>query len=166
MNKTSKERLKAVFLIESKEKWPSLPDHCRILKLPSDGTTNGLTQCVIKWIQLNGHHAERISNMGRMVDTRKVVKNVVGQVGMIGSKKWIKGSGTNGTADISAIVRTKTGEVIPWKIEIKFGKDRQSEVQKQYQNTIIRSGGRYSIVRDFDGFLQEWDLMNINNINE
>jgi hypothetical protein len=96
-----------------------------------------------------------------MIDTSRTVTNVVGQTGVIGGKKWIKGTGTNGTADISAIVRTKTGIVIPWKIEIKFGKDKQSEVQKQYQNTIIRSGGRYSIVRDFDGFLDEWDSMNI-----
>ena len=97
-----------------------------------------------------------------MIDTSRTVTNVVGQTGVIGGKKWIKGSGTNGTADISAIVKDKTGQVIPWKIEIKFGKDRQSEAQKQYQNTIIRSGGRYSIVRDFDGFLDEWDSLNIN----
>jgi hypothetical protein len=161
MNRISKERLKAVYLIESKQKWPSLPDHCRIIKLPSDSTTNGLTQCVIKWIQLNGHHAERISNTGRMIDTSRTVTNVVGQTGVIGGKKWIKGTGTNGTADISAIVRTKSGQVIPWKIEIKFGKDRQSEAQKQYESTINKVGGRYSIVRDFDGFLEEWDSLNL-----
>jgi hypothetical protein len=134
-------------------KYPSIPSHCRTFKIPTDTTANGLTQCVIKWIQLNGYHAERISNTGRIVDTRKVITNVVGQVGMTGSKKWIKGSGTNGTADISATINGKSV-----KIEIKFGKDRLSQAQLEYGNSIERAGGIYLIVRDFDQFLEWWDL--------
>ena len=126
MNKDSKKRLKELFIKESFRKYPSLPDIARGVKLPSDNSTNGLTQCVLKWIQLSGFHAERINNTGRMIDNRKEVANVLGQKGLIGSQKWIKGTGTNGTADISAIVKS-----IAWKIEIKFGNDRQSEDQKK-----------------------------------
>lgn len=120
----------------------------------SDSTTNGLTQCVIKWIQLNGYQAERISNTGRMIDTSRKVTNVVGQVGIIGGKKWIKGTGTNGTADISATIQGRSV-----KIEIKFGADRLSQDQIEYGNNVTRAGGIYLVVRDFDQFVVWWDLI-------
>lgn len=120
----------------------------------SDSTTNGLTQCVIKWIQLNGYQAERISNTGRMIDTSRKVTNVVGQVGIIGGKKWIKGTGTNGTADISATIQGRSV-----KIEIKFGADRLSQDQIEYGNNVTRAGGVYLVVRDFDQFVVWWDLI-------
>lgn len=120
----------------------------------SDSTTNGLTQCVIKWIQLNGYQAERISNTGRIIDTSRKVTNVVGQVGIIGGKKWIKGTGTNGTADISATIQGRSV-----KIEIKFGADRLSQDQIEYGNNVTRAGGVYLVVRDFDQFVGWWDLI-------
>lgn len=120
----------------------------------SDSKTNGLTQCVIKWIQLNGYQAERISNTGRMIDTSRKITNVVGQVGIIGGKKWIKGTGTNGTADISATIQGRSV-----KIEIKFGADRLSQDQIEYGNTVTRAGGIYLVVRDFDQFVVWWDLI-------
>ena len=120
----------------------------------SDSKTNGLTQCVIKWIQLNGYQAERISNTGRMIDTSRKVTNVVGQVGIIGGKKWIKGTGTNGTADISATIQGRSV-----KIEIKFGADRLSQDQIEYGNNVTRAGGVYLVVRDFDQFVVWWDLI-------
>jgi hypothetical protein len=64
--------------------------------------------------------------------------------------KWTPGQSTKGTADISATIRGRSV-----KIEIKYGKDRQSDVQKQYQASIERAGGVYIIVRDFDSFV-EW----------
>lgn len=120
----------------------------------SDSKTNGLTQCVIKWIQLNGYQAERISNTGRIIDTSRKVTNVVGQVGIIGGKKWIKGTGTNGTADISATIQGRSV-----KIEIKFGADRLSQDQIEYGNNVTRAGGVYLVVRDFDQFVVWWDLI-------
>lgn len=120
----------------------------------SDSKTNGLTQCVIKWIQLNGYQAERISNTGRMIDTSRKITNVVGQVGIIGGKKWIKGTGTNGTADISATIQGRSV-----KIEIKFGADRLSQDQIEYGNNVTRAGGVYLVVRDFDQFVVWWDLI-------
>lgn len=150
MTRTNRQRFADLLLEESRQKYPNLPDYARAITVPSDSTTNGLTKCVIKWIELNGYQAERINSTGRYIDTRKVVTNVVGQQALIGSGKWIKSSGTVGTADISSVIKGRSV-----KIEIKFGKDRQSPEQKDYQAAIERAGGVYLIVRDFDRFV-EW----------
>jgi hypothetical protein len=66
--------------------------------------------------------------------------------------KWTPGQGTKGTADISATIRGRSV-----KIEVKYGKDRQSDAQKQYQEDIERAGGVYIIARDMDQFLDWFD---------
>lgn len=38
-------------------------------------------------------------------------------------------------------------------IEIKYGKDRQSERQYKFEQDVKRQGGRYFIVKDFEDFL-------------
>ena len=101
-----------------------------------------------------GYQAERISNTGRYIDSKKMVKDIQGQTKQIGSGQYIPGTGTNGTADISATIKGKS-----IKIEVKFGKDRQSEAQKEYQTTIERSGGVYYIAKDFESFYQFYQTL-------
>ena len=115
----------------------------------TDRTANGLTKAIVKWINLNGYQAERISTSGRWVDNSKVVTDVLGNQKKIGSGKYIKGSGTKGSADISATIKGKS-----IKIEVKIGKDRQSEAQIEYQKAIERAGGIYFIAKDFDSFYE------------
>ena len=113
----------------------------------TDKTANSLTKAIVKWINLNGYQAERISTSGRWVDNSKVVTDVLGNQKKIGSGKYIKGSGTKGSADISATIKGKS-----IKIEVKIGKDRQSEAQVEYQKAIERAGGIYFIAKDFTSF--------------
>lgn len=115
-----------------------------------ENSANELTKSVIAFLKYHGWQAERISNMGRYIDNSKTFTDVIGRTRKIGSGKYIKGSGTNGTADISATIRGRS-----CKIEIKYGKDRQSDVQKQYQADIERAGGIYVIVKDWSMFT-EW----------
>jgi hypothetical protein len=138
LNEMAFERLKAV---------STMPTHCIPRPKFSDSSANNLTKAIIKYIELMGYQAERINNTGRYVDTKKMVKDIQGQTKQIGSGKYIPGTGTNGTADISATIKGKSV-----KIEVKFGKDRQSEAQKDYQATIERSGGIYYIAKDFESF--------------
>lgn len=56
---------------------------------------------------------------------------------------------TVGTADISATIRGRSV-----KIEVKIGRDRQSEAQKRYQASIEAAGGIYYIARNIDDFMQ------------
>jgi hypothetical protein len=66
--------------------------------------------------------------------------------------QWTKGTGTPGSADISATIKGRSV-----KIEVKYGKDRQSDAQKAYQKAIEEAGGVYVIARDFEGFLNFYE---------
>ena len=143
-------------LIELKRKqlrseYPNIPDHAVPTPKYTDKTANKLTKCVVDFINLSGGQAERISNTGRYVDERVKYKDTLGHTKVIGSGKWIKGSGTLGTADISAVINGRSV-----KIEVKIGKDRQSEHQKKYQQSIERAGGLYWIVKTFDDFYEQY----------
>jgi hypothetical protein len=107
-----------------------------------DDRSNDLTRCVIDWINFNNYQAERINSTGRQIKIK-------------GHSKWIPGSQTIGTADISATIKGRS-----IKIEIKCaatGDRYQSEDQKKYQSMIERAGGVYIIVKDFQGFY-DWYL--------
>ena len=128
----------------------------------SDAKANGLTQCALEFLQWNGHQAERINTTGRRIDNTKVVTDVLGRKRQVGSVEWIKGTGTKGSADISATIKptwSKFGVSI--KIEVKIGKDRQSVHQKKYEQDINSAGGVYIIIKNL-GDLMEWydDFMN------
>lgn len=139
----------------AREKYPMIKPEWLAPRKYRDDSANALTKCVIDFLRLKGWQAERISNTGRPVDGRKSFVDVMGNTRSIGRMTWIKGTGTKGTADISATVAGKS-----LKIEIKYGSDRQSPAQKQYQADVEKSGGIYLIVRDFAGFY-EWYQQNI-----
>ena len=137
-------------------KYPNMPiDYIPLYKY-TDKTANGLTRCIIDYLEFNGCQAERISTTGRMVDNTKTFTNVLGITKQIGSKKWIKGSGTKGSADISATINGKSV-----KIEVKIGKDRQSEHQIKYQQSIEKSGGIYLIAKSFEDFIKQCNIREI-----
>jgi len=152
MNKENKKRLVDLYVAAHKTKYPSVPDYAIPIPKYSDSKTNGLTKCVIAFINLSGFQAERISNSGRYIDNKKTFVDVVGRNRTVGSGKWIPGSGTPGTADISSTIMGRSV-----KIEIKFGNDKQSPAQKRYQEMIESAGGIYIIVKTFDQFIQWYD---------
>ncbi len=149
---SSIKRLKDLYMIEHYKRLPNIPQNARFAPKFSDKTANGLTKCIITFLKLSSWQAERIGSSGRVIDRSKVVTNCIGQTRRIGSAQWIKGSGTNGTADISATI---SGRSV--KIEVKIGHDRQSDVQKEYQRQIEAAGGVYLIAKDFYSFLQWYD---------
>jgi hypothetical protein len=116
----------------------------------SDKTANGLTKAVIAWINLNGGMAERIGSGGRYLPGKSISRGFYGNVNTKG--KFIPSTTTNGTADISSIIKG-----VSWKIEIKIGADRQSPAQKEYQRLIESSGGKYSIVKNFNDFITQYN---------
>ena len=151
MNKQNKLILTQLALTALKERYPSFPEHAIPIPKYSDATANGLTKCVIDFLNYSGHQAERISSMGRMLDKSKVVTDVLGRQRTIGSMQYIKGTSTNGTADISSIINGKSV-----KIEIKIGADRQSKAQKDYQIATEKAGGIYLITKSFDEFMIQY----------
>jgi hypothetical protein len=96
--------------------------------------------------------------MGRPIDNRKQVTDVIGRTKTIGSMTWGKSTATKGSADISATILGRSV-----KIEVKIGRDRQSDDQKIYQEAIERSGGHYWIVKNFDDFYKKYENFLLSN---
>ena len=147
------EQLKELALMQLKDKHPNIPEHALARPFYTDKTSNGLTKCVVHFIRLRGYQAERINSTGRLLERKSKSMSIFHSSRNINTGKWIKGSSTNGTADISATIKGRSV-----KIEIKCratGDHYQSADQKKYQKEVERAGGIYIIVRDFDSFL-EW----------
>jgi hypothetical protein len=145
MNKENKQRLEALKLANDIERHPSFPEAYFVKKKWDDKTANGLTKAITSFIQFNGYQAERINTMGVARENKRTDGKVIGVT-------WTKGTSTAGSADISATIRGRSV-----KIEVKVGKDRQSDAQKRYQESIERAGGVYMIARDFDTFVEWFD---------
>lgn len=145
MNKQNKQRLEALKLANDIERHPSFPEAYFVKKKWDDKTANGLTKAITSFIQFNGYQAERINTMGVARENKRTDGKVIGVT-------WTKGTTTSGSADISATIRGRSV-----KIEVKVGKDRQSDAQKRYQESIERAGGVYLIARDFDSFVEWFD---------
>ncbi len=145
MNKENKLRLEALKLANDIERHPSFPEAYFVKKKWDDKTANGLTKAITSFIQFNGFQAERINTMGTARENKRTDGKVIGVT-------WTKGTSTAGSADISATIRGRSV-----KIEVKVGKDRQSDAQKRYQESIERAGGVYMIARDFDTFIEWFD---------
>lgn len=120
-------------------KRPLIPPHARLKPVFGDHTANELTKSIITFMGIVGGQAERINSMGR-----QITKN--------NKTIWAYGTGTNGTADISA---TWMGRSV--KIEVKATRgEKQSENQKEYQRNIEQAGGIYIVARSFEGFIYEF----------
>jgi hypothetical protein len=128
---------------------PDYPEYARTKKSYSDRTANGLTRAIIDWIRLNGGHAERVNVQGRPIDRTQVTTNTLGQRQRIGSIEWIPGGGTRGSADIHGIINGKAVY-----IEVKIGRDKLSQAQKQYRDNVTQAGAVYFVARDFEGFTE------------
>lgn len=111
----------------------------------TDKTANGLTKAVIRFLTLHNCQAERISNTGRYIEGAIISKGFYGTSQAKG--KFIPGGGKNGTADISATIRGRSV-----KLEVKIGRDRQSEAQKNYQEEVEAAGGKYFLVHNWEEF--------------
>jgi hypothetical protein len=123
------------------------PDYAYPRPTYSDKNANGLTKCIIDFLNFSGCQAERISSEGKVVDNRQTYTDCIGRAKTIGSVQRTYSSTTNGTADISATIKG-----LSVKIEVKVGRDKQSEAQKRYQEAIEKAGGIYVIAKTFEGF--------------
>jgi hypothetical protein len=142
--------LNAMIRQDLQSRYPEVPARFLMLKPVKATKANDLTKAVIKYIQLTGGQAERISVTGRRVDNTRIVSDVLGFKRQIGSTRWIKSSMQRGSADISATIKGKSV-----KIEIKVGKDRIRPEQEIYRDQVERAGGTYLLIGDFDTFY-EW----------
>lgn len=105
--------------------------------MPKITTANGLTDYICKFLNWQGHHANRINVQGRKI-----------------GDKWIRSSTRKGTADIHAIIAGRSVS-----IEIKVGKDRPSPEQLKEQEAIRAAGGIYEFIHTPEQFLMMYDTL-------
>ncbi len=118
-----------------------------------DDSANGLTKCIITFLTLQGHQAERINSTGRIFDNRMTFTDVIGRKRTVGRYEWVYGTGTRGTAEISASIAGRSAN-----IEVIILSDRQSQAQIEYDQAIERAGGIYVIARSFEQFYDWYNL--------
>jgi hypothetical protein len=100
-------------------------------------TANQLTKAVVKYINYQKNClAFRVNSTG-IYDAKLGI--------------WRKSNTIKGIADISVIAH---GHSL-W-IEIKVGKDRQSDAQKAFQSKVEKADGNYWLVREFKDFEARW----------
>lgn len=129
---------------------PNYPKKYLVATKFTDKTSAALERAICAYINLNGGMAERRKNTGRYLDDSKIVTNIIGQQMKLGSGRYIPGTGRNGTSDCSGIWKGR-----PIAIEVKIGKDRISEAQKEYQKDFELAGGVYIVAKDWNGFINE-----------
>lgn len=113
---------------------------------PDTDTANGLTTMICKYLFWTGHLANRTNNMGRSIKDKS------------GQEKRIKSSSINGMQDIDTNLKhPKHPYGIPWKIEIKVGKDTHKQHQKEYGIRVQKTGGVYSVVKNPEDFFRQLD---------
>ena len=157
------DKLKLLKRENIKREFPNLPEFAYPKIEYKTGTANGLTKAVIEFLTLSGHQAERISTTGRPIDNTKKYTNVMGQTKVMGSVEWIPGTGRKGSADISSTIGVtigghKVGLSVKWEVKMK---DQQSKDQKEYEQEVNNTGGRYYVIRDFDDFYEKYqELIN------
>ena len=154
MTKENKAKLKALELEILKAKSSMNPRYLEgLITKWNDNSANTLTASIEFYINATGNQAERISNQGQYREGKKIQVGT-GEIAYTKQLpgKWTPGQGTKGTADISATINGKSV-----KIEVKYGRDVQSDAQKQYQQKIETAKGIYYIARDFDTFVEWYD---------
>lgn len=125
--------------LQSIAKHPSIDPRFLAPWLYRDDTANTLTACVVKYIELLGGWASRVNSMG-VYDRR--------------TQKYRRSTQKKGIADV---VGTYKG--ISLQVEIKIGRDKQSEAQERVQQQITAAGGVYYIARNFTEFKQFIDKL-------
>jgi hypothetical protein len=129
--------LERMMIDKYKKEHPTLPPFPYKFR---DDKANDLTFCITCYLTLKGAFVSRINNQGTY---------------NVKLKRYIPSTSRKGIADVMAVL---DGNAL--NIEIKIGRDRQSEDQKKVEADVIRSGGYYFIARDFTSFVIYIDSLN------
>jgi hypothetical protein len=135
-------------------KFPNVPAHARPALKYSDKDAGSFTTAVLAYLRLKGCRVWRQPTEGRYIEGQSVT-NVMGQT--IQTRKGIfipRDKHAKGVGDISGIA--PGGKAL--FIEIKIGRDRQSEEQKKFQQEVDQLGGIYILTRTWDDFFAQIKL--------
>lgn len=129
--------LESLAMDEASLRHPAMPHLAP--RVYRDDTANQLTACIVKYITLKHGFASRISNQGTF--NRRL-------------NKYIPATSRKGLADVMGCYKGKN-----LNVEIKIGRDKQSEAQKKVQTEVTASGGLYFVAHNFSDFKEWIDLI-------
>lgn len=150
MKKGALKELERLAYDRKREQYPNVSTHCLPRSKFSDSSANNLTKAILAWLELNGHKAWRQSSEGRYRQGHQYT-DCIGRV-HIAKGKFIPGT-NKGHGDVASIIG---GQFVSWEVKMK---DKQSEKQKQFQEEVEASGGKYFIVRSFDEFMSRYKTL-------
>lgn len=127
---------------------PSIPEYAVPRSTFTDKTANGLTKAIKTFCDIKGIFCQRTGNEGRYRPGQSVV-DAIGRTRIM-KGTWLPGL-NNGQADLTLVF---SGRYIA--IEVKIGKDRQSQDQKDFEKSILTSGGHYWIVKSWADFYEKF----------
>lgn len=127
--------LEALAMDEARQKHPGMPFLAP--RTYRDDSANELTKAITKYIDLKGGWATRVNNQGTF--SRKL-------------GRYIPSTSKRGLADIMATYKGRS-----LHIEIKAGRDSQSEYQRKVQSEVNQAGGLYFLAHNFTEFKQWFD---------
>jgi hypothetical protein len=134
---------------KDKRDYPNVPEYARVTPKYDDSTSNGLSKCIIEFLNMqDGCYCGRISNEGVM------------RTDKYGKSFRATSSMQNGISDLDCVVHG-----FSLKVEIKINKDVQSEAQVKYQKQIEKAKGIYYIAKDFESFF-DWFTDKFKKANE
>lgn len=160
MTKENKELYSKLYYDDVVKRLPSFKGRENTIPPPElkEKSSKDLTELVIGFLKLNGHHAVEQKTTGKRIDKRKESIDVFGNKRIVGSVIWAKSTDEVGRADILAKIMVNImDKIIPISVEleIKWQKDFQSNKQIEFQNKLESKGGLYFIIKTFDQFI-EW----------
>lgn len=114
---------------------PNMPAYAVPPSKFSDKTANDLTRAVVRWFGLHGHFATRLQSTGTYRDDLS---------------RYVPSQQRKGLPDVFAVV---DGRAV--FVEIKVGKDRLSDDQKEAIALLRAAGAAVYVAATFQGFY-EW----------
>ncbi len=127
----------------------TVPVHAQPRKVFKESSANELTKTILAYFKMVGIEAWRQASEGRYLQEKKI-KNVLGQSITVEKGRFIpRSKKTKGSGDISCILPPNGRRL---EIEIKYGRDVQSDDQKDFQRRIEAMRAKYVIVKTWDGF--------------
>lgn len=122
--------------------------------IPAMAKATDLENFIIDFLTWSGHFANRTGNEGRVI-----MKN--------GEAKRIPSSSKRGMQDIDCNLKHSQHQYgIPWKIEVKYGKDTHKDHQRAFGAQVQQTGGWYSVVRNTVDFFSQYDQLLTGNVEQ
>jgi hypothetical protein len=118
-----------------RERYPNVPEHGLVKARYSDKTANDLTRAIVDYCTLSGHFATRLQSTGTYREDLK---------------RYVPSQQRRGLPDVFAVVHGRAVHV-----EVKIGRDRLSDEQKQAIQELQAAGAAVFIAADFQQF-HEW----------